>query len=214
MPQRAIAAGRGAGDPDVRERILRTAAECFAKDGYERTRMTSVARIAGVSRAGLYKHFRAKAELLRALNDFVIASWRIWMQDSVAATPTAREAVERWLREGLADGWRVQAVRVLTAEDAEGDLLMDHGATRRALAETHRMLALVLRRGVETGELRAGLDADATAHALQAILLGLQRNLAAERPIVAIERRRDVEALVELVLGGLLAGPGGRPDSK
>lgn len=214
MPRHAIAAGQGTGDPDVRERILRTAAQCFAKDGYERTRMTGVARMAGVSRASLYKHFSTKAELLRAINDFVIASWRIWMQDSVAATPTAREAVERWLREGLADSWRLQAVRVLTAEDAEGDLLMDHGATRRALAETHRMLALVLRRGVGTGELRSDLDVDGSAHALQAMLLGLQRNRAAERPIVAIERRRDVDALVDLVLGGLLAAPRVRSHSK
>jgi hypothetical protein len=130
----------------------------------------------------------------------------------VAATPTAREAIERWLREGLADSWRVQAVRVLTAEDAEGELLMDRGATRRALAETHRMLALVLRRGVESGELRSHLDADATAHALQATLLGLQRSRAAERPIVAIERRREVDALIDLVLGGLLATRRRRPD--
>lgn len=72
MLQRAIAAGRVSGDPGVRERILRTAAQCFAKHGYERTRMTSVARIAGVSRAALYKHFSKKAELLRALDDLVI----------------------------------------------------------------------------------------------------------------------------------------------
>lgn len=214
MPERAITADRAAGDPAVRERILRTAAQCFAKHGYERTRMTSVASGAGVSRAALYKHFRAKAELLRALNDFIIAAWRTWMQDSVAASPTAREAVERWLREGLTDGWRIQAVRVLTAEDAQGELLMDHGATRRALGETHRMLALVLRRGVDAGELRTGLDVDATAHALQAMLLGLQRNRAATRPIVAIERRREVDALVDVVLGGLCAGPVARRDSK
>lgn len=206
MPQRAIPAGRTARSSDLRERILHAAAECFAKDGYAHTRMTRVARVAGVSRAALYKHFSTKAELLRALNEFVIATWRVWLQESVAVAPTAREAVGRWLREGLDGGWRIQAVRVLTAEDAQGDLLLDRGATRRALGETRRMLALVLQRGIEAGELRADLDVDGTAHALQAVLLGLQRNRASDRPILALERRREVDALVDLVLGGLLAG--------
>lgn len=208
MAQGAIAVGRAGRGSHVRERILRTAAQCFAKDGYQRTRMTSVARLAGVSRAALYKHFSTKAELLRGLNEFVIAAWRTWMQESVAIAPSARDAVERWLREGLADRWRVQAVRVLTAEDAQGDLLMDGGTTRRALGETRRMLALVLRRGIETGELRPDLDVGATAHALQALLLGLQRNRASDRPILALERRREVDALIDLVLGGLLADTG------
>lgn len=208
MPRSPIAAAPVARDPDIRERILRTAAQCFAKDGYKRTRMTEVARTAGVSRAALYNHFSTKAELLRALNDFVIAAWRIWMQESVAVAPTAREAVERWLREGLADGWRVQAIRVLTAEDAQGDLITDRGATGRALAETHRMLALVLRRGTDSGELRPDLDVDGTAHVLQAMLLGFQRTRASDRPIVALETRRDVDALIALVLAGLLSRPG------
>jgi len=190
--------------PDPRERILRAAAQSFAKEGYERTRMTALARLAGVSRAALYKTFSTKAELLHALNAFVIAQWRVWLQESVAASPTAREAIERWLREGLADDWRVEAVRILTAEGAQGELLMDRGATRRALEETRHVLAEVIRHGLETGELRPGIAPDATAHALQALLLGLQRNHATERPIVALENDRDVDALIELVLGGLL----------
>jgi len=208
MARRAIAVDEVERSTDVRERILRTAAECFAKDGYERTRMTSLARLAGVSRATLYKHFSTKAELLRALNDLVIGAWRVWMQESVAVAPTTREAVARWIREGLGEAWRIEAVRVLTARDAEGELIMDRGTTRRALGETHRVLARVLRRGIETGELRSGIDVDATAHALQAMLLGLQRSLASDRPVAALHSRRDVEALIDLVLGGLVAEAG------
>lgn len=187
----------------TRERILRAAAQCFAKDGYERTRMVNVAQVASVSRAALYKYFPGKAELMLALNEFVISEWRIWTQESVALAPSACEAIERWLRDGLADSWRVTVVQVVTAEDAQGELLTDHGATRDALRETRRVLSTVLKRGVAAGELRKDLDVDATAHSLQALLLGLLRNHAAERPIVALERRRDLDALVELVLAGL-----------
>jgi AcrR family transcriptional regulator len=190
-------------DHTPRERILRAAAECFAKTGYERTRMVAVAREANVSRAALYKHFPGKAELLLAFNDLVSSEWRIWTQESVAVSESASQAVERWLREGLADEWRVTLVRAVTTEDAQGELLADRGVTQAALRETRRVLALVLQRGVDSGELRADLDVEATAHALQAILMGLLRNHTSDRPIISLERRREIDALVELVLQGL-----------
>ncbi|MBW2500427.1 MAG: TetR/AcrR family transcriptional regulator [Deltaproteobacteria bacterium] len=189
----------------TRERILRAAAECFAKDGYQRTRMVNIAQAANVSRAALYQHFPGKGDLILALNDYVISEWRVWTQESVALAQTASEAIERWLRDGLADSWRLTIARVVTAEDAQGELLMDHGATRNALVETRRVLSAVLRRGVESGELRSDLDIDSTAHDLQAILLSLLRNHASERPIVTIERRKELDALVALVLRGLAA---------
>ena len=188
-----------------RERILRAAAECFAKTGYERTRMVAVAREASVSRAALYKHFPGKADLLLAFNDLVSSEWRTWTQESVAVSQSAREAIERWLREGLADDWRVTLVRAVTTEGAQGELLADRGATQAALRETRRVLSLVLQRGIDSRELRADLDVEATAHALQAILLGLLRNHTSDRPIISLERRREIDALVELVLRGLTA---------
>ena len=187
----------------TRERILRAAAECFSKNGFERTRMVNVALAAGLSRAALYTHFPGKGELVRALNDYVISEWRDWMQESVAVARTTSEAVELWLRGGLADSWRVTVAQVVSSEGVQGELLTDRGATRDALTATRRLLSGVLKRGVESGELRADLDVTSTAHALQAVLMGLLRNHASERPIVAIERRRDLDALVDLVLQGL-----------
>ena len=197
-------------DRSPRERILRAAAECFAKTGYDRTRMVAIAREANVSRAALYQHFGGKAELLRALNDFLISEWRVSTQESVAVSSTASEAIERWLREGLADEWRVTAVRVVTSDDAQGDLLTDRGATRNALRETRRVLARVIQRGIASGEFQPDLDIEATAHDLQAVLLGLLRNHTADRPIVSLDRKREVDALVALVLRGL---KGSRPAS-
>ena len=64
---------------------------------------------------------------------------------------------------------------------------------------------MILERGMAEGELRPDLDVEATAHALQATLLGHQRNLASDRPIVAVDQRRDLDALIELLLNGLRA---------
>lgn len=187
-----------------REAILRAAAAVFAKRGYARARMVAIAQEAGISRAGLYKHFPGKAELLVALNEFVIDEWRAWLEDVVGGAPSSREAIERWLREGLADSWRVNAAQIVTSEEAGVELAASHRATREALQATHRTLARVLRRGIEAGELRRDIDVPATAHGLQAILLGLLRNQLADRPIVALTRTAEVDAVVELALMGLL----------
>ena len=193
------------GAAQTRERILRASAECFAKDGYRRTRMVSVARMAEVSRAALYTHFPSKADLLRALSEYISREWRTWTLESVSTATTAREGIECWLREGLGDAWRLTTVRVLTAEDAQGDLFPEPVGNRDTLRETRNVLALVLKRGIDAGEFRQDLDVESTAHGLQAILLGLLRNNAADRPLLSLEREREVEALVSLFLRGLAA---------
>jgi AcrR family transcriptional regulator len=51
----------------TREGILESALLCFARDGFRRTAMESVAREAGISRAAVYLHFPNKEALFRAL---------------------------------------------------------------------------------------------------------------------------------------------------
>jgi len=212
---RRRAAGRAsAPPPGPRERILRAAAASIARDGYDRLRMVALAEQVGISRAGLYKRFPDKESLLLAFLDDAIESWRHWTRESLGAaagdvgrTGDAREAIGRWFRAGLTDPWHVTAVQILTADATQADLLTDRGATRRSLRETHRALTRVVARGVESGELRRELDVELTARNLQALLMGLLRNQVAERPSLQVARRRELDALVELVLRGL-AAPG------
>ncbi|MFI6507267.1 TetR/AcrR family transcriptional regulator [Streptosporangium sp. NPDC050855] len=51
---------------ETRERLLRAAAEVFARRGYDGTRVADIAAAAGVSNGALYAHFGSKAELLVA----------------------------------------------------------------------------------------------------------------------------------------------------
>ncbi|GAA3005975.1 helix-turn-helix domain-containing protein [Streptosporangium longisporum] len=51
---------------ETRERLLRAAAEVFARRGYDGTRVADIAAAAGVSNGALYAHFDSKAELLVA----------------------------------------------------------------------------------------------------------------------------------------------------
>jgi AcrR family transcriptional regulator len=51
---------------ETRERLLRAAADVFARRGYDGTRVADIAAAAGVSNGALYAHFGSKAELLVA----------------------------------------------------------------------------------------------------------------------------------------------------
>src|SRR5438105_8937314 len=51
---------------ETRQRLLRAAADVFARRGYDGTRVADIAATAGVSNGALYAHFGSKADLLVA----------------------------------------------------------------------------------------------------------------------------------------------------
>ena len=53
--------------PDTQERILDTAEELFARDGYDATSLRAVTREAGVNLAAVHYHFGGKIPLFRAV---------------------------------------------------------------------------------------------------------------------------------------------------
>src|SRR5690348_8358437 len=76
--RRQVKAGARAGGDMARERlsraerrtaILDAAGEVFGAKGFEATRMDDVARVAGIAKGLLYKHFDSKDALFEALVD-------------------------------------------------------------------------------------------------------------------------------------------------
>jgi len=51
----------------TREKLLQAAAKAFAEFGYERTRISDIVQIAGVSHGNFYRHFADKDEILFAV---------------------------------------------------------------------------------------------------------------------------------------------------
>jgi AcrR family transcriptional regulator len=57
----------------TRAAVLRGARECVLRDGTRKTTMVHIAQVAGVAKATLYNHFRAKEEVFAALVDAEVA---------------------------------------------------------------------------------------------------------------------------------------------
>jgi AcrR family transcriptional regulator len=89
-PQRRGAAG------DTRQKIMSTAEQLFAEQGYERTSLRQIADVIGIKDPSLYKHFSGKdalysAVMERALQPLVdeVESWsgQLMLFDELLATP-------------------------------------------------------------------------------------------------------------------------------
>lgn len=188
----------------TRDRILDVAAESFLADGYAASRMMEIARRAGVSRATLYKYFPDKRSLLSALHERVSQDAKTGPVTRLREPGPAAQRIGDWLRDSLQSRWRHNAVRVLTMEETQGVLAQEGAATGMILANASRALETAIRAGIRTGELRADLKPKQVAHALQSLLLGLQRNNVALHPVLDIRDDRHIETVVSILVRGLL----------
>lgn len=154
---------------ETRERLLRAAAEAFARHGYDGTRVADIARAAGVSNGALYAHFGSKAELLVAA---LRAHGRRELDELFAADPD-RPVTELLLAIGRSLPQR---------RDARGDLVVaalaaarrDRDAARPMNGYVHEragLLADLVRIAQAGDELDPGLSPNALAHFC--LLLGM-----------------------------------------
>lgn len=160
----------GATAAGTRERLLRSAADVFARRGYEGTRVADIAEQAGLSNGALYAYFGSKAELLVGA---LRTHGRRLMADLVAVDP-ARPITDLLLATGRSlrrqrdpDGYLVIEALVAARRDADVATPM-----RDYVRERAEWLAALVRDGQARGELDPGLPPEALAHFCLSLALG------------------------------------------
>ena len=78
-------------NPELRERILAAAAGEFSDRGFAGASMTSIGRSAGVTKGGVYFHFRSKEELFFAVLD----EWNSGLRAALHSTPRATRGIDQ-----------------------------------------------------------------------------------------------------------------------
>ncbi|GAB3318990.1 TetR/AcrR family transcriptional regulator [Geodermatophilus aquaeductus] len=160
----------GATAAGTRERLLRAAADVFARRGYEGTRVSDLAEAAGLSNGALYAHFGSRATLLA---DALRVHGRRLLADLAAADPDR----------SVADLLRASGRTLRRRRDADGELLVEAlVAARRdddvvplVRAHVHERaawLADLVRRGQRDGEIDAALSPHAVAHLCLSLAVG------------------------------------------
>jgi TetR/AcrR family fatty acid metabolism transcriptional regulator len=194
---------------DKRERILDAAVRVFAKKGFYATRVSEVAKAAGVADGTIYLYFRSKDEILVSLFEDRVERLLAFLHTELPASSTASEKLQRIieLQLGLLEGERDLA-EVITVILRQSTKLMKEYAAPKFTAYLDA-IARVVADGQATGELRTDISPHLAARAIFGALDGIAMTWAlgkADRGGLV----RAAGQLADLVLRGLSPRGSGR----
>lgn len=193
-------------DEQRKEQICQAATRCFLRRGFTATRLLDIAREAGMSKGGVYFHFRAKEDLVGEILARDARRFRARVEGYLEAGLGAEDILVHILREHLVgtmpEGGSAALAMMLVS-------LAPHSeACRAALAHYTAALrdvyTMVCERGIRVGRFR---DGDPAEHA--EVVLGVVHGVAAAavatgRPVdgdAAMKVARRVAALLRRAPG-------------
>ncbi len=172
------ATSRQAGDKrrrvgDKRDRILKAAVKVFARNGFHATRVSEVAKAAGVADGTIYLYFESKEELLFSLFEDRVSKLLAFMRDELPKKPDAparlRAIIDMQL--GLLEGERDLA-EVITVILRQSTRLMKEFAAPHFNAYLDA-IAKIIADGQATGAFRQDVSPHLAARAIFGALDGI-----------------------------------------
>ena len=203
----SVAVGaRGPRGGDKRDRILKAAVKVFARKGFYASRVSEIARAAGVADGTIYLYFKSKDELLTSLFEDRIARLLTLLREECARYDTAPDQVRRLVefQLGLLEGERDLA-EVITVNLRQSSRLLKQYATKR-FAEYLDLMAAVIADGQRSGELRADVSPRIMARVIFGGLDGVAMTWALGNAETG-SLRRAASQFADVLLDGLRATP-------
>lgn len=161
-------------DEQRKQQIRSAATRCFVRRGYAATRLLDIAREAGLSKGGVYFHYRAKEQLFHDILESHLQA----LQNRWSFEPAADQPADRTLS-------RLLVAHLRTMEDDPDEtrlfnllvtMAVQDPAFRSRLDEVftvmHDLYRGVIERGIGEGVF-AGPDADALADSVLALVTGM-----------------------------------------
>jgi AcrR family transcriptional regulator len=191
----------------TRQRILDAAAQCFAASGFSRTTVEQIATGAGVSKALVYHHFRAKEAIFEELLERTLTEWaRVGRIDEhLTAGGTVVDALAGMVRASLAYARSNPLVRSLYQFDPlVVSFVGSSAAVRKHSDEGRARLVDAIRRGVDAGELRRDLDPARVADVARMLIMAMIDHMLNPEWLDASDER-FVETCLEVLFHGVAA---------
>jgi AcrR family transcriptional regulator len=153
-----------------RGEILGAALRCFSRDGFRGASTTDICTEAGISPGHLYHYFPSKVAIIETLIDMGLARTAARFERILAAP----DVVEALLADIEETSLRCRPAQILNLDGlAEAARNPEFAKViERHTAAVRRMWSDFLRRAQEQGRVDSGLDPDATANILIALIDG------------------------------------------
>lgn len=158
---------------DKRERILKAAIEVFAAKGFYATRVSEIAKAAGVADGTIYLYFKNKDDVLVSIFEDRIGRLLEVLRQEAAKADTVEERIRRIveLQLGLLEGQRDLAEVVTVNLRQSSSLLKQYAAP--LFTEYLDVIAGIIRDGQREGSLRDDVNPRIIARALWGGLDGI-----------------------------------------
>jgi TetR/AcrR family fatty acid metabolism transcriptional regulator len=158
---------------DKRDRILRAATKVFARKGFHATRVSEVAKAAGVADGTIYLYFKSKDDLLVSLFEDRVVLLLATLERELARRQTYEDKLRcvLELQLGLLEGERDLA-EVITVNLRQSTRLMKQYAAPKFMQYLD-VIARVVEGGQKAGEFRPDLSPHLVARAVFGALDGL-----------------------------------------
>lgn len=153
-------------DPDKPQQIIEAAVRVFARKGYYNSRVSDIAREAGIAAGTIYLYFRTKDDILVTLFREKMAQFVGSLRKAIADEPDAVAKLSRLIRlhfEMLEEN--PQLAEVVQVELRQGQKFF-RGASSHEIASYFALITSVLEEGVAEGRFRAGLPVKVATKAL------------------------------------------------
>ncbi len=161
-------------DEQRKQQIREAATRCFVRRGYAETRLLDIAREAGLSKGGVYFHYKKKDELFHDILEELSAALRErWSFGPTAEQPADRSLarlVEAHLRTIQEHPHEVRLQNLLVAMAVQEPVFRDK--FEQVTRIMHELYASLIQRGMLEGVFVAG-DVAALATSVLALVHGL-----------------------------------------
>jgi TetR/AcrR family transcriptional regulator, fatty acid metabolism regulator protein len=141
-------------DPDKPQAIIDAAVRVFARSGYYNSRVSDIAREAGIASGTIYLYFKTKDEILVTLFREKMAEWVAHVRREIAAEADAIAKIRRL----VALHFQVLEGNPDLAEVVQVELRQGHkffrGASAREVSAYFELISSTLEEGMASGHIR------------------------------------------------------------
>jgi TetR/AcrR family transcriptional regulator, fatty acid metabolism regulator protein len=153
-------------DPDKPQQIIEAAVRIFARKGYYNSRVSDIAREAGMAAGTIYLYFKTKDDILVTLFRDKMAQFVAASRKAVAEEPDAVAKLRRLIHlhfEMLEEN--PELAEVMQVEQRQGQKFF-RGASAQEISAYFALIGSVLEEGVAQRQLRPGLPVKVATKAL------------------------------------------------
>ncbi|MFQ5399604.1 MAG: TetR family transcriptional regulator [Anaerolineae bacterium] len=189
-----------------RQQILAAATAVFARSGFHKASMNDIVKESGLSKGGLYWHFKSKDDIIAAVLEQFFNQEMALLNELAAADLSAVERLHLLTQGILNDLQSMSEFLPISLEFYA--LAARHEGTRKFMRSYYRQygetLAWLVQQGIDAGEFRPIGSAQQTAASLIAQFEGVMLLWVLDPE--AFDLSQQLEASVSLLLRGMQAG--------